>query len=210
MLFSYILQCVVLLACVLAAPLKKRFYSPSSPVFSVIAHHKGRVFSYNLLKFDGEDLLLNADEEAFFGRVRAAQGYILNLPLVNTTTNRTSIDDKLSTPGTINVRVDPKTHKLTTTRKANESSHGFGISKQKLTYHNLTEFLACPTASYRGEYELYWGGRNVTHCPNNSTGYIVELITQTDATIDYTPETNVDRFNVTSELSKRSKRFHWF
>lgn len=164
----------------------KRLYSPSSPVFSVIAHHQGAVFQYNLLKWDGKDLVLNADEQAFFGRVRASEGYILNLPGSNKTANATQ-----GIANTYNVHVNPKTNKLSTTLEAANSTQGFGIIQQKLSYKNSTEFLACPDGSYRDVYHVYWGNNNKTVCPRRANGYNIELIVQVDATVNYTPQTNV-------------------
>lgn len=195
---------IVLISTILAVPITKRLYRPSSPVFSIIAHHEGAVFQYHLLKWDGKDLVLNADEQAFFGRVRASEGYILNLPGSNHSANATQ-----SVARTTNVHVDPKTFKLTTTNSSLNSTHGFGIDKQKLTYKNSSAFLACPGNSYRGEYYLYWGNHNKTTCPNKARGYTVDLIVQTDATVNYTPETNVRNFTI-PPISEKKKRFYLF
>lgn len=202
---------IVLLCTAQALPLSKRFYSPSSPVFSVIAHHEGGVFQYNLLKWNGEDLLLNADEKAFFGRVRASQGYVLNLPIDGTLLNGTQ-----EAAGTANVHVDPQTHKLTTTLDANSASHDFAINDSKLSYKNSTEFLACPDLSYQGQYHVYWGNYNQTLCPRNVRGYSVELLVQVDAYTNYTPESNKPfAFNTTSSpgspvVKQARKRFFFF
>lgn len=183
------LHLVILTLCVYVAaiplPLFKRLYSPNSPVFSVIAHHEGAVFQYNLLKWDGKDLVLNADEQAFFGRVRASEGYILNLPGSNKTTNGTQ-----DIANTVNVHVDPKTNKLSTTRNAQNSTQGFGIVQQKLSYKNSTEFLACPDGSYRDVYHVYWANGGNTTCPGRANGFTIDLIVQIDAAITYTPQTN--------------------
>lgn len=187
---------LVFLSTINAFPLWKRLYRPSSPVFSIIAHHEGKVFQYHLLKWDGKDLVLNADEQAFFGRVRASEGYILNLPGSNKTAGSTQ-----TSPASTNVYVDPKTFKLSTTEKALNSSTGFGIQSQKLSYQNSTLFLACPGNTYRGEYYVYWGNNNQTVCPNMARGYTIDLIVQTDATINYNPETNTQ--NATILQNKR-------
>lgn len=182
---SIVTNFLVLMSTISAFPLWKRLYRPSSSVFSIIAHHQGKVFQYHLLKWDGTDLVLDADEQAFFGRVRASEGYILNLPGSNKTNGATQ-----ATAATTNVYVHPQTFKLSTTQAALNSSTGFGIHSQKLTYNNSPAFLACPGNSYRGEYYVYWGNHNRTICPNNARGYTIELIVQTDATINYNPETN--------------------
>lgn len=196
---------LVLVSTITAFPISKRLYRPSSPVFSIIAHHEGAVFQYHLLKWDGEDLLLNADEEAFFGRVRASLGYILNLPGSNHSAGANQL-----IANTVNVHVDPRTNKLTTTNSSANSTHGFGITEQKLTYKNSTEFLACPGRSYRGEYYLYWGNHNKTVCPFKSRGYTVELIVQMDSTINYSPETNTRNFTIPPVSEKKKKRYLLF
>lgn len=169
-----------------AQPLWRRFFQPSSPMFSVIAHHKGAVFQYHLLKTDGHDLLLNADETAAFGRIRATQGYILNLPGTNSLQ---------PVPENKNVHVDPETYKLSVVDNLVNATQGFGIEHQKLTFRNSSGFLACPDDGYRGEYHLYWGNYNFTSCPNNAQGYDVELLVQVDATVNYNPQTNHKRFH---------------
>lgn len=196
-------QLLAIFAVVQAVPITKRLYRPSSQVFSVIAHHEGAVFQYNLLKWNGEDLVLNADEQAFFGRVRASEGYVLNLPGSLKTDNATQ-----GTANTTNVHVDPETYKLTTTNSAANSTHGFGITAQKLTYKNSTGFLACPDRSYRGEYSVYWGNNNSTRCPYNATGYNVELIVETDAYVNYNPSTNSR--NQTIPPIEEKKRYYFF
>lgn len=203
----FVAQLLALFTIAQGLPLTKRLYRPSSQVFSIIAHHEGKVFQYNLLKWDGEDLVLNADEEAFFGRVRASEGYILNLPGSDKSSNGTQ-----TVADTVNVHVNPSTYKLTTTTSAANSTHGFGITAQKLTYKNSTGFLACPNLNYRGEYSVYWGNKNQTNCPFNATGYNIELIVQTDATVNYNPLTNTANTTVTlnSTSSSNSKRFYFF
>lgn len=182
--FTYFFNLLLLALCAVAVPVK-RLYRPSSAVFSVIAHHEGAVFQYNLLKYNGKELVLNADEKAFFGRVRASQGYVLNLPGSDKSDNSTQ-----QVANNTNVHVDPKTYQLTTTIGSRNATHGFGITNQKLTYRNSTGFLACPDNSYRGEYLVYWGNNNRTACPNKARGYNIELIVETDATINYNPSTN--------------------
>lgn len=171
---SIVTNFLVLMSTISAFPLWKRLYRPSSPVFSIIAHPQGKVFQYHLLKWDGTDLVLNTDEEAFFGRVRASEGYILNFPGSSKTNGATQ-----ATGATTNVYVHPQTFKLSTTQAALNSSTGFGIHSQKLTYQNSTAFLACPGNSYREEYYVYWGNHNKTICPNNARGYTIDLIVQT-------------------------------
>lgn len=172
--------------CALALP--KRFYQPTSPMFSMIALHNGSVFQYNLVKYDGEELLLHADEKAFFGRIKANNGYILNIPGASGTSNNTNSSASVP-PSNVNVHVD-KHNKLTTTTKANQSTTHFGVRKSLLTYKNSTAFKACPLHDYRGEYEIYANPHNGTRCPMNSTGYDISLLVQIDATLNYDSSTN--------------------
>lgn len=213
MLFTSFVNVLLFALCAAAFPVK-RLYRPSSPVFSLIAHHEGAVFQYHLLKYNGKELLLNADEQAFFGRVRASEGYVLNLPGSVKSGNATQL-----IANTTNVHVDPKTYQLTIAPNAANATHGFGISKQKLTFRNSTEFLACPSNSYRGEYRVYWGNHNKTACPNKARGYNIELIVQTDAAINYNPSTNNNTLpglsnttlsNLLSPPTKRSKKWLFF
>lgn len=191
---------VSLLSAVLALPIDKRLYQPSSPVFSVIAHHEGAVFQYHLLKFDGQDLVLNTDEKAFFGRVQGSHNYTLNLPGSEKGDNATQ-----TAPDTINVVVDPKSQRLTTTKLPINATTGFGIEHQKLTYKNESAFLACPSPGYRGEYYVYFGNHNKTECPPESfsRGYTVELIVESDSTVNYNPDTNKNTDGI-PEPRKRS------
>lgn len=209
--FTHLINLLLLALCAVAVPVK-RLYRPSSAVFSVIAHHEGAVFQYNLLKYNGKELVLNADEKAFFGRVRASEGYVLNLPGSVKSDNGTQL-----IANTTNVHVNPTTYQLTTTSGANNATHGFGITNQKLTFRNSTGFLACPENSYRGEYLVFWGNNNQTVCPNKARGYTIELIVETDATINYNPSTNnqtipaITYTNLsTSSTTSSSKTKRWF
>lgn len=161
----------------------KRLFAPTSPVFSLIAHHKGAVFQYHLVKYDDDQLLLNADETAFFGRIKAQNGYVLNIPdYTNSTSNSTS----QVPPSATNIEVDDHNQLVIAKRPIDGSPH-FGISDSKLTFHNSSSFLACPDLSYRSEYRIYW---NIPDCPNNSTGYDIDLIVQIDGHINYDESTN--------------------
>ncbi|CAK7893651.1 hypothetical protein CAAN1_08S00496 [[Candida] anglica] len=183
--FNIFILSLFLSATALAAPLK-RFYQPSSPVFSLIAVHNGAQFQYNLVKFDGHELLLGADDKAFFGRIRANGGYILNIPKANASANATD------SPSSDSVYVDKFNRLVSTSAPSNASQH-FGIEKSLLSYQNSTKFLACPEVGYRGEYGVYFQGENknsTSICPRNSTGYEITLLVQVDATVNYTPETN--------------------
>lgn len=166
----------------------KRFFAPSSPMFSLIAHHKGENFQYNLVRFNGSELVLGADELAFFGRIKANNGYTLNLPLANGTNT--------TYPSNKTVYVD-KNYRLTTTSLMNQSSEHFGINNSLLTYQNSSKFLACPDFKAIGQYELYASTKvkNVT-CPYNLTGFEVDLLIQiqADVGLNYNPTSNKASF----------------
>ncbi|ODV65981.1 hypothetical protein HYPBUDRAFT_112610 [Hyphopichia burtonii NRRL Y-1933] len=171
------LYLIFLLSLVNALPILPRLYQPSSGQFSLIAHHQGAQFQYHLVKYDDDDLKLNADEEAFFGRIKANNGYVLNIPGA---TNGT--DEQ---PSPVNVLVD-ESNKLTIAPTPVEGLTGFGIEDSLLTYQNVSTFVACPDENFRGEYSIYWN----TDCPNQAQGYSIELLVQSDATVNYNPDTN--------------------
>lgn len=186
MLFATFFTLLTFINLIAAYPVQKRIYQPTSPVFSLIAHHQGAVFQDNLVKFDGVELTLASDDKAFFGRIKANNGYVLNIPLANQSSN-SSYNASVTAPSNINVYVD-KDNKLTTTKNNTSSSH-FGVSHSLLTYKNSTKFRACPTSSYRGEYLVYFDDGK-TLCPRNATGYDITLLVQIAATLNYNPDTN--------------------
>lgn len=94
---------------------------------------------YNFLKWDDDDLELNADEQAFCGKVRASEGHVLNFPGNNKTANTFQ-----EQPATSNLNINPDTCKLRTTFLSGNSTTCFGIAEQKLSYKNSTEFLVRP------------------------------------------------------------------
>lgn len=160
----------------------KRFFQPTSPVFSLIAHHEGKKFQYNLVKFNGTDLVLGADKQAFFGRIKGNHGYVLNLPMANGTNT--------TFPSTRNVYVKDD-YSLGTTMKPNISSEHFGIVNSLLTYKNSSRFVACPDQSTKGQFEIYANTKtkNIT-CPSKSRGFDIRLLVQLDAHINYNPKSN--------------------
>ncbi|CUM67587.1 uncharacterized protein PRCAT00005287001 [Priceomyces carsonii] len=183
--FLSLILSAILVCQVAAHPVSKRLYQPTSPMFSLIAEHDGAVFQAHLVKFDGTDLKLVADEAAFFGRIKANNGYVLNIPSADNSTNSTNSGVP---PSTTNVLIDDH-DKLTTTVGA--ATEHFGIEKSLLTYKNSTSFVACGDQSYRGEYSVYFKpGSNFT-CPFNSTGYDINLRVQVDATVNYNPNVNI-------------------
>ncbi|KAI3404064.2 hypothetical protein KGF56_003100 [Candida oxycetoniae] len=181
-----------------AAPLNKRLFAPSSPVFSLIAIHKGEPFHAHLVKFNGSSIKLGSDDKALFGTIEADNGYILNLPTTNGS-NITSVS---------NVVVSNKTQLLETTTKNGSASQHFGITNGWLSFLNSTSFLACAeldtsnvTASRNstgysnitGNYDLYFNPKNTTKCPSG-VSYDVKLSVQLSVPISFSPETNAGGF----------------
>ncbi|KAI5965518.1 hypothetical protein KGF57_000784 [Candida theae] len=177
---------------VAAAPVNKRFFSPSSPTFSLIAVHNGTTFNSNLVKFNGSAIKLGSDDKAFFGTIQADKGYILNLPSTNNS-NQSS---------TVNAVVSNQTHLISTTTKNGSASEHFGITNGWLSYLNSTQFLACPesasnatskssnsTSNSTIEYDLFANPLNKTKCANGK-GYDVKLLVQLSLPISYSPESN--------------------
>lgn len=181
--FQIILAAIFFILPINGLSIRKRFYEESSPTFSLIAYHNGTEFLYNLVKFDGEDLVLDVNDKAFFGKIRADKGYILNLPLANSTNSTVY-------PSSTDVYVD-KNYKLTTTNSSSNSTEHFGIANSLLTYKNSTKFLACPDSAM--QYSIYSDVGNTT-CPHkNGTSYPINLLVQIAANINYNPNTNIMR-----------------
>ncbi|CAI5757074.1 unnamed protein product [Candida verbasci] len=170
-----------------AYPITKRFIiSPSSPVFSLIAIHKGEEFQANLVKFNGTSIKLNTKDKALFGQIEASNGYVLNLPSLNSTN---------ATNTTIDVLVNSQNQLVSTTRNGSASEH-FGINNTFLTFNNSTQFRACPetplnatTNSSSIEYDLFFDPRNNTRC-EFGTGYDVKLLVQVSLPITFNEQTN--------------------
>ncbi|CAK9436078.1 uncharacterized protein LODBEIA_P06360 [Lodderomyces beijingensis] len=190
---------------VAAAPTEKRYFSPSSPVFSLIAIHKGEKFHANLVKFNGTAIKLGSDDKALFGTIEASNGYILNLPFTNSS-NQTS---------EVSVAVSNRTLLLSTTSEKTSASEHFGINNGWLTFQNTTSFLACPeivatnltrngTASnVTADYDLFYNPLNKTKCANNLTGYDVQLSVQVSTPFSFSPETNAGGWFKRDHLVKR-------
>ncbi|KAI5963717.1 uncharacterized protein KGF55_002597 [Candida pseudojiufengensis] len=193
-----------------AAPVDKRFFTPASPTFSLIAIHKGDKFTSNLVKFNGTAIKLGSDDKAFFGTIEADKGYILNLPFTNSSNSSSPID----------VVVSNSTKLVSTTTKNGSASEHFGITNGWLSFLNSTNFLACPeiiasnitrnssASNQTGEYDLYHNPSNKTKCPSGSgAGYDVKLLVQLSIPISFSPEDNTAGFfkrgNVFQSLAKR-------
>lgn len=161
--------------------LEKRFFLPTSPVFSLIAVRNGTRLQSSLVKFNGSDLILDNDDKAFFGRIKALNGYVLNIPFANGTTNVTY-------PSTRNVHVG-RDMLLSSTNRPLNSTGEFGILNSLLTYKNSTQFLVCSEPE-TNHYALYARHGNTT-CPSTgNSGYIINLLVQVAAHVNYNPESN--------------------
>lgn len=190
--FFFSLSFFVFITAILAAPLDKRLYQPTSPVFSLIAHHNGSVFTDNLVKVDSAGLSLLSDNKAFYGRIMASNGYILNLP-------QDSSNQLVA--ATTAVYVDKHNQLVTTDSPVNASS-SFGIKHSLLTYKESNQFIACPSFSFMEDYGIFFKGNATTFvCPGNSSGYDIQLMVQVDATVNYDQESNKN------SLTKRFLKF---
>lgn len=186
--FSTVISTLLLAQYALCAPISEALYQPSSAMFSLIALHNGAQFQSNLVKFDGSELKLVADDKAFFGRIKANNGYVLNIPSPgqgNTTTLQ---------PSNTNVKVD-NDYRMTTTTVGGDASEDFGLENSLLIYQGSNQFLACPDDNYRGEYSVYFNHDNNTACPFDAIGYNITLLAQMDSTINYSNETNINAPN---------------
>lgn len=133
------------------SPLVTRDELSISPTFSLIAQHRGSTFRYNLVKFNGKDLVLNEDASIFFGKI-GANGGSLQIPFSNYTTNATnpptsavittSTNKTLVPPLPVFVNLDR--HGKLSVNNNGTSTPGFGIADSLLTFKNSTQFLACP------------------------------------------------------------------
>ncbi|CAN3484686.1 hypothetical protein DICA0_F14290 [Diutina catenulata] len=178
-----------LLALAQAVPLYKRLYQPTSPMVSLIAKGVDNDLNHELVKFDGENLRLLTADDAFFGRIKASVGYVLNIP-----GNSTSI------PSTQNVHITDD-GQLSSTGSGKDSAPEFGIKKSLLNIKDSEKFLACPNLDkddkwdsekwHEYEYSLYQGDKK---CPGDAKGLEVNLQVQLDSTVNYNSETNVQKF----------------
>lgn len=182
-----VLLFVYLVALVQAVPLYKRLYQQSSPIVSLIAEgsDENSKLKDELVKFDGELLKVLSDDEAFFGRVKALVGYVLNIP-----------GQGGQAPLLTNVAV--KDGQLKAASSANDSAEEFGVEKSKLVFKGSNKFKLCPEGDdewledkwHLFTYLVYTGDAK---CPKGD-GIAVYLRTQVDATVNYTSDSNVQRF----------------
>ncbi|RCK64213.1 hypothetical protein Cantr_10463 [Candida viswanathii] len=174
-----------------AAPLYKRIYTPTSPVFSLLAIHNGSITNADVLTFNGSSVKVGTDDSPFFGRIDAAAGYVLNVPFTNVT-NRTS---------PVNVLVDEETYQLTTTASNStvNGTEGFGIDNGYLTFENSTNFLVCSelplnrTLNETGGFLIYANPKNTSTC-EYGPGFSVKLLTELVISFSYSPSTNTGFF----------------
>lgn len=152
----------ILVQAVLAAPLARRDGLTTSPMFTLVAFHRGKEFQYNMVKYNGTNLELARDEPAFFGHIEADSGYTLTIPEISlgpaTAPLMTVMDliDYPSEEANVTVASDGK---LVT--NAGEASSHFGIENSLLTYKNSSSFMACPV----------WTAKNATWGLHNWTGH---------------------------------------
>lgn len=164
-----LIKIFVLAQAVLASPLARRAadhddwqsdLDQTSPVFSLVAFHRGKEFQYNVVKYNGKNLELARDEPAFFGHIEAFNGYALSIPAIAANPYAyDSNDDSSFVYDDTNVTVSSTGLMVA---QANQTSSHFGISNSLLTYQNSSKFMACPV----------WSNKNSTwgmHGPENST-----------------------------------------
>lgn len=152
----------IVVQAVLAAPLARRDFETTSPMFTLVAFHRGREFQYNMVKYNGTHLELARDEPAFFGHIEADSGYTLTIPQMSLGPNTAPLMNVIDLieysyeEANVTVASDGK---LVT--KAGEASSHFGIENSLLTYKNSSSFMACPV----------WTAKNSTWGLHNWTGH---------------------------------------
>lgn len=174
-----------------AVPITKRIYTPTSPVFSLLAVHNGSITNADVLTFNGSAVKVGSDDSPFFGRIDAERGYVLNVPFTNLT-NKTS---------STNVLVDEDTYELTVVESnaTTNGTKGFGINNGYLTFENSTNFLVCSelplnrTANETGGFLIYANPKNTSTC-EYGPGYQVKLLTELIVSLSYSPSTNTGFF----------------
>lgn len=180
-----------LLAAVQAVPLYKRVYQQTSPMFSLVAEgsEEDSPLKGELVKFDGDQLKLLTDDDVFYGRVKALTGYVLNVP-----------GTLGKAPSQTNIRIDDE-GQLKAASGSDQSTENFALSKSQLVQEKSNKFRVCPDLEdgqkwdedkWRDfEYSIYTGDSS---CPDDTKGIEVVLHSQIDATINYTSDTNVQKF----------------
>lgn len=201
------LPLIVLINIATALPAVRRFYQPTSPVFSLIAYHKGKEFQYNIVKYNGLNLELARDEPAFYGRVKASNGYTLNIPTVGydpyDNSSVTPILSNYPFPDA-NVYVSPE-GRLTT--KSSNSSSSFGILLSRLTYNNSTQFIACPSWVTKLNWTTPVDGYNASSRLNGS--YVSVLPPDANVSNDWDLAAKSWGYSTASTLKKEQLRASW-
>lgn len=179
-----------LLAAAQAVPLYKRVYQQTSPMFSLIAEgtEEDTPLKGELVKFDGDQLKLLTDDDAFVGRIKALTGYVLNVP-----------GTLGKAPSQTNLQVDSE-GQLKAASGNDKSTQNFALSKSQLVQAKNNKFRVCPDLNdgqkwdeekWRDfEYSIYTGDSS---CPDDTKGIEVVLHSQIDATINYSSDTNVQK-----------------
>ncbi|CAX45255.1 conserved hypothetical protein [Candida dubliniensis CD36] len=138
---------------------KSLLLTPTSPVFTLLAVHKGNLTQADIVTFNKSSITIGNRGSPLFGRIDGKNNYTLNIASFNNLT--TSTNTRNSTIWSINAYIDRSSNLLSaaaaaagaaaiaeTTHKNNESiiveSNGFAIEDGYLSFENSTNFLACP------------------------------------------------------------------
>ncbi|EMG49602.1 hypothetical protein SBY92_004500 [Candida maltosa Xu316] len=186
--FATLITFVVLAFQVQAVAITKRIYTPTSPVFSLLAIPKGNISESDILTFNGSAIKIGSQDSPFFGRIDAQQNYSLNIPFTNNT-NKTS---------PITVQIDEDYKLAVSEANSTNVTTGFGIVNGYLTYANSTGFIVCPdalnaTVNGTSGFSVYANPKNSTSCPSGE-GVDVKLLAELVISYSYTPSTNTGFF----------------
>lgn len=142
-------------------------FTPSSPIFSLLALHNGTITNANVLTFNGTALKIGTNDFPFLGRIDAEGGYVLHVAATNETTGTNK-----SVPYT--VVVDDETSQLVVV-EANSSissAEEFHLQNGLLSYANSTKFIVCSDAPLNrtlnttgSGLDVYFNGASNFSCP---------------------------------------------
>lgn len=217
---------LIFIQCAQAYPIlskKALLLTPTSPVFTLLAIHKGNLTQADIVTFNKTSITIGNRGSPLFGRIDAQNNYTFNIASFNNINSSTS-NSKNSTFWSINAYVDESNDLLTVaTHNKNESSTfetestGFAIENGYLSYKNSTHFLACPTSSslttnngiigggngnnftnssINGDagFEIYANPKGKTTCPKGIEGYDIKLLTELIVTYSYSEKFNSNGF----------------
>ena len=164
---------------------KSLLLTPTSPVFTLLAVHKGNLTQADIVTFNKSSITIGNRGSPLFGRIDGKNNYTLNIASFNNVT--TSTNTRNSTIWSINAYIDRSSNLLSagaaaaaeTTHKNNESiiveSNGFAIEDGYLSFENSTNFLACPITTSITNSTTTNGngnGNNSTSSNGNNNGAI--------------------------------------